>query len=479
MLIDCVLTACNLNSDYTSCIPVFIKCWKTLLPNIDIKIVLISNDVPEQLVKYKNHIELFSPIDNVSDKFISQYVRLLYPATLSNIYKNSVLITDIDMIPLSSSFFTESVKNITDDKFVSYRQIMEEYKEIAICYNVGTPNSYQKLFNLDSNVSSVKDRLYNRFKTVQYDDVHGGQGWNTDQRDLYDVITANNDMCVILSDVKTGFNRLNRDLSLDTNVIMSVKNGVYTDYHMLKPYDKYKETIDLVSSLIYDNAINTYINKTNYLIDSFTQHFIDRFSVNTVVEVGARDGLDAINLAKFFPNAVIHTFECNPDTVNTCKQNITNSKQNNIIFINKGLSDVETELPFYSYKLDNSGASSFYKRIDFDQTQQLTGVINVIRLKDYIQENIDLLCLDVQGFELNVLKGSDLSKIKYVIMEEPNPIINTSYLPSNLYSKYIGAPTPAEIKQFMIDNGFIEIKRVKENEIEDNVMYFNTKLSIQ
>ena len=84
--------------------------------------------------------------------------------------------------------------------------------------------------------------------------------------------------------------------------------------------------------------------------------------------------------------------------------------------------------------------------------------------------------MDVQGFELNVLKGCNnyISKIKYVIMEEPKEVINPTYLPQNVHSKYINAPSSYEIKEYMTSINFIEIERLAENGIEDNVMYMNT-----
>jgi FkbM family methyltransferase len=107
--------------------------------------------------------------------------------------------------------------------------------------------------------------------------------------------------------------------------------------------------------------------------------------------------------------------------------------------------------PFYSYNCDNDGASSFLQRIDADTTQKITGYIEIKKLSDVMQENnicdIDLLCMDVQGFELNILKGAEnkLKNINYIIMEEPKPIINTNYLPPNVFSKYINAPSSREI----------------------------------
>ncbi len=61
-------------------------------------------------------------------------------------------------------------------------------------------------------------------------------------------------------------------------------------------------------------------------------------------------------------------------------------------------------------------------------------------------------------------------------MEEPKPEINLNFLPENTYSKYIDAPSSQEIKKFMTENNFIEIERIEENGIEDNVLYKNCLL---
>lgn len=217
---------------------------------------------------------------------------------------------------------------------------------------------------------------------------------------------------------------------------------------------------------------------TNY----WDKRFLDNLNedINTIFEVGARYGDESLYLSTIFPNSQIYSFECNPNTIEICKNKLNNKK--NITFMPYGLGNENTTLPFYSYIADNDGASSFFKRIDADTTQKLTGKMEIKKLSDIMKneklETIDLLCMDVQGFELNVLKGAEehLKKIKYIIMEEPNPIINENYLPKNVHSKYIGAPSSQEIKEFMVNNNFMEIVRIKENSIEDNVMYKNMKM---
>lgn len=213
---------------------------------------------------------------------------------------------------------------------------------------------------------------------------------------------------------------------------------------------------------------------TNYWDKSFLKHLnIDK--VKVVFEVGARYGCETIELKKTFRNSIIHSFECNPKTIDICRKKLSNRKD--IIFNDFGLGKINELRPFYSYIRDNDGASSLLKRIDFNATQINTGTITIKTLHDYVNnnniKNIDILCMDVQGYELNILKGCRdfIKNINCIIMEEPKPIINTYYLPNGIHSKYINAPTSQQIKLFMKQNGFVEIERIEENKIEDNVMY--------
>ena len=56
MIIDCVLTACNSNNIYSSLIPMFIQAWNILFPEIDVKIIYIDDNIPDNLKNYEKSL---------------------------------------------------------------------------------------------------------------------------------------------------------------------------------------------------------------------------------------------------------------------------------------------------------------------------------------------------------------------------------------------------------------------------------------
>jgi len=72
-----------------------------------------------------------------------------------------------------------------------------------------------------------------------------------------------------------------------------------------------------------------------------------KYDPKVIFEAGARYGDESIYLSQLFKNSQIYSFECNPNTIEICKNNL--EKYNNINFIGKGLVHENTNLPFYSY----------------------------------------------------------------------------------------------------------------------------------
>jgi len=252
MKLDCVVTACNNNPMYSDFIPMFVKMWKALYPKTDIKIIYIDDVLPNHLQEFKDYIILFPPLEGIDTAFISQYIRLLYPCILE--YEGGIMITDMDMMPMNSSYYSKNIENIDNDKFVYYRHvIMEEYKEIAMCYNSALNTTWKEIFNIHS-VEDICNRLKEVYSRINYGQP-GTLGWTTDQKDLYRIITEWNSRTgrfVYLHDSQTGYRRLDRiyNFRLDDNLVRLIKTGYFSDYHCYRPYAQYKEINDGILNIL-------------------------------------------------------------------------------------------------------------------------------------------------------------------------------------------------------------------------------------
>jgi hypothetical protein len=250
-----VLTATDTNPLYYKFVPVFIRAWKKLFPDINIHIILIADTIIPELEPYAEHIKLFPPIQDVKSSFIAQNIRLFYPCLIKS--DGGVLITDMDIIPMNRNYYTEPIKDIENDKFVCYRQLECVGKnEMVICYNVAHPEVWRSIFSVKTQgdiVHMLKSVLNNNMEYVGHSNM---PFWITDQLYLYNSTQNWNNLVnvnklVILNDNFCKFKRLDRG-NFPSSAILSkaIQSGEYSDYHMYRPYDKYKQINDNIVNLL-------------------------------------------------------------------------------------------------------------------------------------------------------------------------------------------------------------------------------------
>jgi hypothetical protein len=251
MKLQCVLAATTADPMYMNFVPLFLQAWKKLYPTVDVKIILVHDRIPLELETYRDHLILFRPLPRVSNAFVSQYIRLLYPALLTQ-YDHGVLITDIDMLPMSSTYYTKNIENVADDAFVYFRDGCTAANELAMCYSVAAPKTWMEIFRIYG-IQQAEERLEDLFNLMDHYEI-AGRGWNTDQTDLFQYVTQWNQTTkrfVALNDAGTGFQRLCRSTfykwknDLD-QLKKDVAAGKYSDYHCLRPYHEYKEWNDYI-----------------------------------------------------------------------------------------------------------------------------------------------------------------------------------------------------------------------------------------
>jgi len=214
MKLSCVLTATNENPLYCDFIPIFINTWKKLCPKILIKIIFIGKELPEKFKEYWDYLYLFTPLPWVSTAFVSQYIRMLYPALID--VDGGVLITDMDMLPMNSDYYYKNIEDVEDDKFFCYRDALHtECAQIPMCYCIAKPETWSKIFKIN-NLEDVDQRLNKVDYDIEYENKHGGKGWWTDQNHLFlGVMKYENENNVKIfeykKDSESGYKRLCRD----------------------------------------------------------------------------------------------------------------------------------------------------------------------------------------------------------------------------------------------------------------------------
>jgi len=237
MKIGTVLTASDLNPLYCDFIPIFIKAWNILFPEVDVIIVLVADKIPDFLIDYSKNIKLFNPIPNIHTAFQAQCVRLLYPQYIKR--NEGVLITDMDMIPMNRYYYERCISSISDQTFIAYRDILLPH-EIPMCYNIAIPETWRKMFE-----GETLEKWYQR---KVYDGKHGGSGWNIDQLVLIEKFNQYTGTKVILNDNITKYKKLDRTgyNFNDRFLADKIKSGEYSDYHCLRPYSQFKEVNDFI-----------------------------------------------------------------------------------------------------------------------------------------------------------------------------------------------------------------------------------------
>lgn len=175
--------------------------------------------------------------------------------------------------------------------------------------------------------------------------------------------------------------------------------------------------------------------------------------IDTIFELGSRDGLDAIELQKHF-QAQVYAWECNPDSLVLCRQNLS---QTTIQLVEKAVWSKNQTIKFFPITNGNIGASSAYEinsEYPHEVLIQKEIEVEAVRIDSWYQDKIDLVAMDLQGAELEALKGMGdlLSTTKYIITEGQYKEI------------YHGTPLISDIENYLADHGFKLLHSIPTND---------------
>lgn len=142
----------------------------------------------------------------------------------------------------------------------------------------------------------------------------------------------------------------------------------------------------------------------------FLKNYLNKIKNPIIFDIGANEGEYAQLCKHINKNAKIFCFEPHPKTFMSLQENIDS---NQITLINKALSDKNGKLSLHDYKeKDGSSHASLYADVieKVHGKESICYEVDVTTVDNIVNEfnikKIDLLKIDVEGNEVNVLKGS-------------------------------------------------------------------------
>ena len=138
-----------------------------------------------------------------------------------------------------------------------------------------------------------------------------------------------------------------------------------------------------------------------------------------IIDIGANLGeVSFLASQKVGSSGKVYSFEPDPDNYTRFDYNLSLNTFTNIVFVKKGLGDNpgKYKIAMNVNEPGNNGSNSIVpdKKTDINK---LAREIDVVRFDDWIAENpldkIDLVKIDIEGFELQALKGAEMTLKKY------------------------------------------------------------------
>jgi hypothetical protein len=243
MKIDYAIVSSDNNSLYLDFWPYVSYIWKIKF-DIEPVLLYIGEDSTNIQEEYGKVIKV-NPSKEYPIHIQSLFVRYWYACSVDN--KISI-ISDIDMFPISKKYFTDSIKDIDDSKYIHLNPCINQYGMIPSCYHVARGDIFREVLGIDC---SFEDSLNMVEKNDRSKKENCPEYWFSDEIFATNRINNYKNKNIfefIFRDGGQNGHRIDRGRwKYDVNLF---KSDHYWDSHVIRPFKDNKEEIEKLFNLI-------------------------------------------------------------------------------------------------------------------------------------------------------------------------------------------------------------------------------------
>lgn len=166
---------------------------------------------------------------------------------------------------------------------------------------------------------------------------------------------------------------------------------------------KYKSLIYHGFKISFIEPIAAYYEIKDIFLNKI-YHFFSQSDKPLIIDCGSYIGISVLYFKHVYPKSRILCFEPDPSLVKVLKKNITQNHYKNISIVPAGVGSKEDLLSFFPTTGDGGG---------FNKKSGDLIKVPVTKLSKYITKDVDLLKMNIEGYEYKVIKEIE-KKLHYV-----------------------------------------------------------------
>lgn len=192
---------------------------------------------------------------------------------------------------------------------------------------------------------------------------------------------------------------------------------MYSDYHVKF---NFVASLQIATKAAERGMENTLINNAITLLKKYKPSETDDY---TIFDVGANFGyLSLVWKQSIAQNGKVYAFEPHPTIYNSLKKSVSSNQIVNLEVLNKAVSHASGSIELHL----SSTTSNTLQQVARQNKANKTVAIDMITLDQFVNQNkitsVDLIKIDVDGIELDILKGAKQT----IIAHKPIVIVETN-----------------------------------------------------